>query len=143
MTGSTPSVIEVDVEFNARGHKSPVTVGLYDIKPKEGQYKYENRSNRIVARVNSLVFKKTEETPRMGITMASITDQSGSDGFVGTVKGVIANILIRPPKVAKLGNETMLDFGRALLEQKSAFTFPRAKNIKEENRLAATGSAKE
>jgi len=142
LTGSTPSVIGVTVEFNARGHKSPVTVSLYDIDPKEGQYKYENRSNQIVARVNSLVFKKTSETPRMGITMASITAQSESDGFYSAMKGAVANLFIRPPKVAKLGNETMLDFGRALLDQKSAFTFPKAKNIKEENRLAATGSAK-
>jgi hypothetical protein len=36
----------------------------------------------------------------------------------------------------------MLDFGRALLEKKSTFTFPKAKNIKEENRIAAAGSAK-
>ena len=46
MTGSTPTVTEVAMQFNARGHKSPVTIGLYDIKPKDGQYKYENRSNR-------------------------------------------------------------------------------------------------
>jgi len=44
MTGSTPTVTEVVLHFNARGHKSPVTVGLYDIKPKDGQYNYENRS---------------------------------------------------------------------------------------------------
>ncbi|HTZ40689.1 MAG TPA: hypothetical protein VMB77_11040 [Syntrophales bacterium] len=143
LTGDTPSVVEVSVEFNAGGHKSPVTVGLYDIKPTGGQYKYENRSNQIVARVNSIVFKKTAETtPRMGITMASVTDQSGPDGFYGAMKGVIANLFIRPPKVARLGNETMLDFGRALLEQKSEFTFPKAINIKKENRLMATGSAK-
>ena len=141
LTGSAPAVVEVSVEFNARGHKSPVTVGLYDIKPKEGQYKYENRSNQIVARVNSLVFKKTEKTPRMGITLASITDQSVSEGLYSAVKGVIANLFIRPPRVAKLGNETMLDFGRALLEHKSTFTFPKAKNIKEEKRIAAAGSA--
>ena len=141
MTGSTPSVTEVYMEFTGRGHKSPVTVGLYDIRQKEGQYKYENRSNQIIARVNSLVFKKTEKTPRLGITLASIRDQSESDGLFGAVKGAIANLFIRPPKVAKLGNETMLDFGRALLEQKSVFTFPKAKNIKGENRLLATGSA--
>jgi hypothetical protein len=142
LTGSAPTVVEVSVEFNARGHRSPVTVGLYDIQPKEGQYKYEYRSNRIVARVNSLVFKKTEKTPRMGLSLASIAGQSESDGFYSSMKGVIANLFIRPPRVAELGNKTTLGFGRALLEQKSAFTFPKAKNIKEENRLAATGSAK-
>jgi hypothetical protein len=141
LTGSAPAVVEVSVEFNARGHRSPVTVGLYDIQPKEGQYKYENRSNRIVARVNSLVFKKTEKTPRMGLSLASIAGQSESDGFVSAMKGVIANLFIRPPRVAELGNKTMLEFGRALLEHKSTFTFPKAKNIKEEKRIAAAGSA--
>lgn len=141
MTGSTPSVIEVDMEFNGRGHKSPVTVGLYDIKPKEGQYKYENRSSQTVARVNSLIFKKTEKTPHMGIKVASITDQSESDGFFSAIKGAIANLFIPSPKVAKLGNDTILNFGLALLEQKSAFTFPKAKNIKE-NKLVVTDPAK-
>ncbi len=140
LTGSTSSVTEVYMEFNVRGHKSPVTVGLYDIKPKEGQYKYENRSNQIVARVNSLIFKKTEKIPRMGIKVASINDQSESDGFFSAIKGAIANLFIPPPKVAKLGNETMFDFGHALLGKKSAFTFPKAKNIKE-NRLVVTDHA--
>ena len=66
MTGSVPTVTEVDLQFNARDHKSCVTVGLYDIKPKDGQYKYENRSNQIVARVNTLSFKKTEQDPAHG-----------------------------------------------------------------------------
>jgi hypothetical protein len=47
------------------------------------------------------------------------------------LKGIIANMFIRPPKVTELGNETMLNFGLSLLEQKSTFTFPEAKNIKE------------
>jgi hypothetical protein len=131
MTRSVPSVTEVDMQFNARGHVSPVTVGLYDLKPKDGQYKYENRSNQIVARVNSLLFKNNEKIPRMGIKVASITDKNESEGFISDIKGVIANLFIPPPKVAKLGNETMLEFGYALLKQEPAFTFPKAKNIKE------------
>jgi hypothetical protein len=141
MTSSPPSVTEVCIQFNVRGHKSPVTIGLYDIKPQKGQYKYENRSNHIVARVNSLIFKKTEKTPRMGIKVASITEQNESDCFFSTIKGAIANLFISPPKVTKLGNETMLDFGQALLEQKSAFTFPKAKNIKE-NRMVVIDPVK-
>jgi hypothetical protein len=141
MTSSPPSVTEVCIQFNVRDHKSPVTIGLYDIKPKTGQYKRENRSNHKVARVNSLIFKKTETIPRMGIRVASITGQSESDSFFSTIKGAIANLFISPPKVTKLGNETMLDFGHALLEQKSVFTFPKSKNIKE-NRMAAIDPAK-
>ena len=131
LTDVTKTVTEVKIQFNARGHKSPVTIGLYDIKPKEGEYKYENRSNEIVARVNTLAFKKTESTPRMGITIASIAKKSESAGFFGIIKGAIANFFIKPPKVDKLGNTTMLAFGDALLQKNPTFTFPKAKNIKE------------
>jgi hypothetical protein len=132
ITGSTWIVTEVDIQFNARGHKSPVTIGLYDIKPNDGEYNYENRSNKVVARVNTLSFKKTTETvPRMGIKVASISDPRGSEGFFSGLKAVIANFIIKPPKVTKLGNTTMLEFGYALLQKKPTFTFPKAKNIKE------------
>jgi hypothetical protein len=136
MTGSTPTVTEVAMQFNAKGRKSPVTIGLYDIKPKDGQYKYENRSNRIVARVNSLVFKKTEKTPRMGIIVASISDAEESEGLFSGIKGCIANLFIKPPEVTKLGNTTMLEFGDALLQKNSTFTFTKAKNIKESRTVA-------
>jgi len=141
MTSSSGSVTEVCIQFNARDHKSPVTIGLYDIQPEKGQYKYENRSNHTVARVNSLIFKKTEKIPRMGIKVASITGQSESDSLLSTIKAAIANLFISPPKVVKSGNETMLNFGYALLEQKSAFTFPKSKNIKG-NRMVVIDPAK-
>ncbi len=133
ITGSTETVTKVDICF-AKGQKSPVTIGLYDVKPKDGEYKYENRTNEVVARVNTLTFKKTEKTPRMGIKVASISKSEGSEGFWNRVKGLIANFFIKPLEVDKLGNDTMLDFGYTLLKQKPAFTFPKAKNIKE-NRL--------
>jgi hypothetical protein len=136
MNGSTPTVTEVGMQFNARGHKSPVTIGLYDIKPKEEQYKYENRSNQIVARVNSLIFKKTPNTPHMEIIVASISDAAESEGFFSSVKGAIANLFINPPEITKLGNNTMLNFGYALQKQKPAFTFPKAKNLRENRKLA-------
>jgi len=131
MTGSTATVTEVSMQFNARGHKSPVTIGLYDIKPKDGQYKYENRTNQIVAQVNTLAFKKTEQIPSMGIKVASIAKKSEPAGFFSRIKGAIANLFITPPKVTKLGNTTMLEFGYALLQKNTTFTFPKAKNIKE------------
>lgn len=131
MTGSVPTVTEVDVQFNARGHKSPVTIGLYDLKPKDGQYKYENRSNMAVARVNTLIFQKSQAHPRMGIKVASISKSTDSEGLWAGIKGKIANLLIKPPRVDKLGNDTMLDFGHAILEQKPEFTFPKANNIRE------------
>ena len=132
ITGSVETVTEINMWFDAREHKSPVTIGLYDVWPKNGQYKYENRSNQIMARVNRLTFKKTETSPRMGIKVASISKSPDADGIWGSVKGVLANLFIRPPRVDKLGNDTMLDFGYALLKQKRSFTFPKAKRIKED-----------
>jgi hypothetical protein len=135
MTGSIPTVTEVDLYFNARDQKSPVTIGLYDVKPQNGQYKYENRYNEIIARVDTLIFKKSEN-PRMGIEMASIHKKTEDESYWGTIKAIIANLFINPPKVTKLGNDTMLNFGYALLKQKPAFTFPRAKNLRENRRVA-------
>jgi hypothetical protein len=127
IAGSTETVTEVTVRFNARGRPSPVTIGLYDIKPKDRQYRYENRSNEIVARVNTLTFKKSEN-PRMGITVASIGKKEGN-GFLGRIQGAVANLFIKPAEVDLLGNETMLKFGYALVKQESAFTFPKAGNL--------------
>jgi hypothetical protein len=130
MQGSTQTVTEVSIQFSARGHKSPVTVGLYDVEPVNGKYDHANRSHQIVARVNGLAFKKNTD-PLMGMTLASINDEGKSESYWGTVKGVIANLFISPTPVDKLGNQTMLDFGQTLLQQKPFFTFPKAKNLKE------------
>jgi hypothetical protein len=51
ISGSKETVTEIDVHFNARGHKSPVTIGLYDIKPQNVQFKYENKFNEKIARI--------------------------------------------------------------------------------------------
>jgi hypothetical protein len=138
ITGSIQTVTEVDVWFNAGGHKSPVTIGLYDVKPRDGQYRYENRSNQVVARVNSLLFKKSERDPRMGIKVASVSKSPDFDVFWASIKGAIANLFIRPPLVDKLGNDTMLDFGYAVLKQKSEFVFPKAKNIQKDRIVVIT-----
>jgi hypothetical protein len=132
-TGTTAT--EVDLEFNARGRKSPVTIGLYEIKAKNGQYRYENRSGEIVARVNTLTFKKSEN-PRMDITVASIAKKAGKNGPLGQLKAAIANLFIKPVKIDPVGNETLLHFGYALFEQKPTFTFPKAGNLKEATVLA-------
>jgi hypothetical protein len=136
MTGSTPTVTEVDLCFNARDQKSPVTIGLYSVKPQNGQYKYENRYNEMIAKVDTLTFRKSEKNPRMGIVIASIHKKTEDESFWGSVKAVIANFFIKPLEVDKLGNDTMLNFGYALLKQKPAFTFPRAKNLRENRRVA-------
>ena len=121
----------MDICFKAKDQKSPVTIGLYSVKPIDGQYKYENRYDEIIARVNTLTFKKTEEIPKMGIEIASIHKKTEDENFWGTIKGLIANFFIKPLEVDKLGNDTMLNFGYAIFKQEPAFTFPKAKNIKE------------
>ena len=129
INGSTEIVTQVNVQFNVRGQKSPVTIGLYDIAPKDGEYKYENRSNELVARVNTLAFTRSDETPRMGVGVASIAKGAAPDGFFASIKGAMTNLLLTPSKIDTLGNETMLDFGYAILKQKPESTFPLAKNI--------------
>lgn len=135
IAGTTETVTEVELEFNARGRKSPVTIGLYELKAKDGQYRYENRSGELVARVNTLTFKKSEN-PRMDITVASIAKRAGRNGPLQQLKAAIANLFIKPVKIDPVGNQTLLQFGYALFEQKPTFTFPKAGNLKEATVLA-------
>ena len=127
---SNITVTQVDVHFNTKGKKSPVTIGLYSIKPENGHYKYENRYNEIVARVATLTFKKCDDEPRMDIEVVSVNKASKPNSYVGRVKGFIVNFFIEPVKISKLGNDNMLNFGYALLNKQPSFTFPKAANIK-------------
>ncbi|MEK6935478.1 MAG: hypothetical protein AABW67_01700 [Nanoarchaeota archaeon] len=130
ITDSKEIVNEIKVHFNARNKKSPVTIGIYNVKSKDGKYQYENRFNEIVARVNTLVFKRSEGIPLMAIKLDSLSKKDDEEGFFSGVKGKIANLFIAPLEIDKFGNETMLDFGYAMFKQKSEFTFPKAKNLK-------------
>lgn len=130
---STETVHTVRVQFNMRGHTSPVTIGLYDIEPEDGEYTYENRSNELIARVNELVFTRGGDPPRMGLSVNSIEKPESSGGFfsrvVARVKGVIANLTIDPTRIAPLGQETMLEFGEAIRNRDTEFTFPFADGL--------------
>jgi hypothetical protein len=132
---SNVTVTQVDVRFGTKG-KSPVTIGLYSVSPENGRYKYENRNNEIVAKVATLTFKKTDGDPRMGIEVVSVNKASRPNSYVGRVKGFIVNFFIEPVKISKLGNDTMLNFGYALLNKQPSFTFPVAHNIKESKTAA-------
>ncbi|MFA5423307.1 MAG: hypothetical protein WC374_05565 [Phycisphaerae bacterium] len=126
----TEQVTKVVVYFNHNDNTSPVTVGLYDMKPKDGQYKFEDRSGIKTARVNVLTFENNQFDPRMGIQLASLGGKTSSDGFIGRLKGRIANMFIEPIKVNPQGNQAMLDFGYALYQKQAKFTFPLAENLK-------------
>jgi hypothetical protein len=128
--GKKATATEVKVHFNGKGKNSPVTVGIYSVKPVNGEYKYSNRYNTMVARVNTLTFDKSTDKPRMGIAISSLYAEGGKPGFWGNLKGGLANLFIKPLEIDKLGNDTMLDFGCALFEGKETFTFPKAKNLK-------------
>ncbi len=136
VNGPVQTVTEVELAFNARGRQSPVTIGLYEAKRKSGLFEYKNRSDEMVARVNSLSFKRGEN-PRMGITVASI-GKKGDNGLLSHIKAAIANLFIKPVEVDSHGNETLLKFGYALLKQEPAFTFPKAANLKDVQIAAAT-----
>jgi hypothetical protein len=128
--GKKATATEVKVHFNGRGKNSPVTVGLYSVKSVNGGYKYENKYNEIVARVNTLTFDKSTDKPLMDIVVSSVYAEGGKPGFLENLKGALANLLIKPLEIDKLGNDTMLDFGCTLFEEKETFTFPKAKNLK-------------
>jgi hypothetical protein len=126
---SNATVTQVDVRFGTKG-KSPVTIGLYSVKSENGQYKYENRYNEIVAKVATLTFKKTDGAPKMGIEVVSVNKASRPNSYIGRVKGFIVNFFIPPVEISKIGNDNMLKFGQALLNKQTSFTFPKATNIK-------------
>ncbi len=124
-----------------RGKKSPVTIGLYDIKPVKGKYEYKRRSKEKVARVNSLKFKAGQADPKMVIEVASIRNKNSKEGLLCKVKGSIANLFIPPIKVSESGNGTMLDFGYALYRGQDLFTFPVASNLKSKPKSTKPGMA--
>jgi len=123
-------VTSVKVIFNHEGNFSPVTVGLYSMKPQDGQYKFENRCDIKKARVNVLSFEANEDDPRMDIQLASLGDASSNEGFYSRLKGKIANLFIQPVRINPQGNKAMLDFGYALYQKQASFTFPKAENLK-------------
>jgi len=127
-----PVATEVKVHFNDKGGTSPVTVGLYSVKCVNGEYKYENHYNEIVARVDTLTFGPSVENPRMDISISSLYAETGGDanGLWGEIKATVANFFINPLEIDKLGNDTMLDFGCLLFKGAETFTFPIAKNLK-------------
>jgi hypothetical protein len=134
LDGKKATATEVKVHFNGRGKDSPVTVGLYSVKSANGEYKYENKYDEIVARVNTLTFGKSTDKPRMDIIVSAVYAEGGKPGFWGKLKGSLANLIIKPLEIDKLGNDTMLDFGCALFNDKETFTFPKAKNLRVEGK---------
>lgn len=123
----------VEVSFNRNNSQSPVHVSIYDIPRVNGEFVYENRINRQIARVNSLGFKCDDDgSPRMSVEIASLKKPEKKEGFFSCLTAMIANILMTSTPVAPVGNTTMMDFGVALYEKEPVFMFPAALNIESE-----------
>lgn len=136
VTNRVPTVTEVRLRFNGYGRPSPVSIGLHDLREVDGAIRTDNE---MVGRVNTLTFRRPTVRPQMEVSLASVQrDEAGSglwQKFLGNVVGAAANLLIKPIPVAAAGHAAMFDFGLALVAEKPAFTFPRAKNLKIDTKL--------
>ena len=128
---SVETVQEVRLRFNARGKSSPVSIELCEIRYREGEFR---RLKEIVARVNTLTFRRRPGPPKMEVTVASVKNKGAGNGlwqnFRASVKSLAANLLIAPLTVEAIGHRAMLDFGGALTSGAATFTFPLATNLR-------------
>ncbi|MEI9962503.1 MAG: hypothetical protein WDM76_15705 [Limisphaerales bacterium] len=67
----------VQLRFNRRGQTSPVTINLQDLIYTNGMIQAENE---MVARVNALTFRRTTNTPKMEVSLASLKRKDAGDG---------------------------------------------------------------
>jgi len=131
VSNNVDTVREVRLRFNTHGKTSPVSIALCEIRYHEGEFR---RLNEIIARVNTLTFRRGLGPPKMEVTVASVKNKTAGDGLwqnlKGSVKGLAANLLIDPLTVEAIGHRAMLDFGGALNSGAATFTFPCATNLK-------------
>ena len=68
----------------------------------------------------------------MEITVASIGSKNAGNGIisnlVGKVTGAVANLFIPPVTIKAEGNNALLDFAQAIVEERQQFTFPAARS---------------
>jgi hypothetical protein len=142
VSNNVETVREVRLRFNARGETSPVSIGLCEIRYHEGEFR---RRNEIVARVNTLTFRRGSGPPKMEVTVASVKNKAAGDGlwqnFRASVKGLAANLLIDPLAVEAIGHRAMLDFGGAVSSGAATFTFPCATNLISNSLTSTNGVA--
>ncbi|HXJ75384.1 MAG TPA: hypothetical protein VNM37_21190, partial [Candidatus Dormibacteraeota bacterium] len=66
ISNSVETVIEVRLRFNAHGKTSPVSIGLCDLHYVAGECQ---RFHEIIARVNTLTFRRKPGPPKMEVTV--------------------------------------------------------------------------
>jgi hypothetical protein len=130
LTNGLPAANKVTIHFAAHGRASPVAVNLQDFAYRDGSVRMENK---MVARVDSLVFQRASGPPKMEVILASIKQKEAGvnlwQNFVGRLKGATANFFLPPLDIKSEGQNTMLDFGAALAKQTPTFTFPLATRL--------------
>ena len=131
ISNGVETVNEVQMRFNAHSKTSPVSIGLCDLRYVGGECR---RFHEIIARVNTLTFRRKPGPPKMEVTVASVKNKAAGDGLwqnlKGSMKGLAVNLLIDPLTVEAVGHQAMLDFGLAVASGRPTFTFPQAKNMK-------------
>jgi len=127
IAGRVARVTDVVLRFGLAG-ASPVTACIHDIGREEGRVV---ERNAVVARVDTLTFRREDGPPRMGVSLASLRSADGDQGWWADLKGAmaakVANLVVKPLRVEALGHRAMLDFGRAIACQAPTFTFPKAR----------------
>lgn len=132
VTNGTQMVAQVRMHFNAKGQPSPVSIGLCDVRYVGGDFR---SVNEIIASVNTLTFRRKTGTPKMEVTVASVKNKGAGNGLwqnlKGSLKGAAVNLVIAPLRIDPVGQQAMLDFGQALAAGAASFTFPQARNLKQ------------
>ncbi|MFW6163601.1 MAG: hypothetical protein ACODAJ_12590 [Planctomycetota bacterium] len=128
--GQVATVTEVVLRFGLDG-PSPVTVSIHDLR-REGDNVVPR--NAIVARVDALIFRRSDDPPRMGVTLGSVKPADAGESWWekarGRIAARVANLVVKPLRVERIGRDALLAFGRALARREPTFTFPRAPNLR-------------
>ena len=133
IVGGKKIVDEIKINFNKRS-KDLLCIGLYDVNLVGGKYDCSSRFNQIVVRVSTLGFKRTSGTAKMEVKVSSVAKANERQSFLTGLRGAFANMFMEAAlEIDKEGNQVMLDFGRALFNKQRYFTFPRARNMMNDN----------
>ena len=86
VSNNVETVREVRLRFNAHHKTSPVSIALCEIRYHEGEFR---RLNEIIARVNTLTFRRGAGPPKMEVTVASVKNKAAGDGLWTNLKASV------------------------------------------------------
>ncbi len=132
VSNGVQTVTEVRLRFNADGTTSPVSIGMCDIRYEDGEFR---PLKEMVAKVNTLTFRRRPGPPKMEVTVASVRKKGAENSLWQSIKGGITgtavNLFLEPLTIEATGHQAMLDFGQAIVSGAPTFTFPHARNLKQ------------